>query len=211
MRVLVIGASRGIGRETISALAACGHAPVGFSRTLPVRGDAVMGAVPWITGDALDPDAVAEALDGIEAVVQCLGVSHSALLGPISLFSRATDVLVAAMTRRDLRRLIAVTGFGAGRSRAAIPLWQKVPFELAFGRAYRDKDIQERLISESPLDWTLVRPGVLTNGPGTGRYKVIADPADWRNGVISRKDVAAFLAAQVADRTWIGRDVVVIR
>ena len=208
MRVLVMGASRGIGLEAIAALIAHGHSPVGFSRTQPVT---AAPACPWVVGDALDATRVAAALDGVDAVIQCLGVSHKALLGPISLFSEATDILLGAMTRAGASRLIAVTGFGAGRSRAAIPLWQKLPFELAFGRAYRDKDVQERLITESGLDWTIVRPGVLSNGPRTDAYKVIADPARWRNGLVSRKDVAAFLAQQVSSAEMVGKDVVIVR
>jgi uncharacterized protein YbjT (DUF2867 family) len=206
-----MGASRGIGHQTIPALIALGHFPVGFSRTQPARADAAATSCPWIVGDALNTADVESALDGIEAVIQCLGVTHGALLHPVTLFSQATEVLVSAMTRKGIKRLIAVTGFGAGRSRGAVPLWQKLPFELAFGRAYRDKDVQERRIIESGLDWTIVRPGVLTNGPSTRAYKVFSDPAEWRNGVISRKDVAGFLAQQVSATDLVGKDVVTVR
>ena len=41
------------------------------------------------------------------------------------------------------------------------------------GRAYDDKDVQERLIKDSALDWTIVRPGLLTNGGRTGRYTLL--------------------------------------
>jgi uncharacterized protein YbjT (DUF2867 family) len=210
MRVLVIGASRGIGREAISALIDHGHQPVGFSRTQP-KDLAASTACPWIIGDAVGVSDVEAALDGIDAVIKCLGVTHAALLKPVSLFSQATEVLVSSMQRQGVKRLIAITGFGAGRSRSRIPVWQKLPFELAFGRVYRDKDIQERLITESHLDWTIARPGVLTNGPPSGAYKVISDPAQWRNGIVSRKDVADFLAGHISDRAFFGKDVVVVR
>ena len=106
--------------------------------------------------------------------------------------------LSRAMERRGVRRLVCVTGFGAGDSRRAVGCLQRVPFRLLLGRAYDDKDEQERLVRESGLDWTIVRPGILAPGPGFGRYRVLAAPAQWRNGLISRADVAHFIVQQLA-------------
>ncbi len=210
MRALVIGASRGIGWETLPALTAYGHTAVALARTSPANAQAGVGSYLWIAGDARDPDVLLRALENADAVILTLGISHGELFKPVSLFSEATKVLIEAMKKRGVLRLIVVTGFGAGRSRSSIPLLQRLPFKLLFGRAYRDKDLQEGLVVNSGLDWTIVRPGVLTNGPRTGAYQVISDPTKWRNGLVSRKDVAAFLAQQVADPTYIKRDVVLV-
>ena len=67
-----------------------------------------------------------------------------------------------------MKRLICVTGFGAGDSRASISCLQRLPFQMVFGRAYADKSVQERLIKDSSLDWTIVRPGVLTTAGEPG-------------------------------------------
>ena len=56
-----------------------------------------------------------------------------------------------------------------------------------------------RIIRRSRLDWTNVRPTILTNGPRTGAYRVLVDPRDWTSGSISRADVADFLDAQIYD------------
>ena len=77
------------------------------------------------------------------------------------------------MRPQGVKRLISVTGFGAGDSRASINCHQLLPFRFFFGRAYDDKDVQERLIKDSALDWTIVRPGLLTNGGRTGRYTLL--------------------------------------
>lgn len=106
--------------------------------------------------------------------------------------------------------LIAVTGFGAGDSQAAVPLLQRLPFQLVFGRAYADKSVQEQLIRNSGLDWTIVRPGVLTNGRFTGRYRVLVEPGAWRNGIVSRASVADFIVAQVDSQEMVHRAPVVI-
>jgi uncharacterized protein YbjT (DUF2867 family) len=74
---------------------------------------------------------------------------------------------------------------------------------MIFGRAYADKSLQERLIKESGFDWTIARPGVLTDGRRTGRYRILSEGSQWRNGIISRSDVADFLVRQIEDRTYV--------
>ena len=150
------------------------------------------------------------ALIGVDVVIQTLGVRLGDLFRPVHLFSDATRVLIAAMRTQGVKRLICVTGFGAGDSRASISWLQLVPFQLVFGRAYEDKSLQERLIKESGLEWTIVRPGVLSGGPRTGRYKILAETAQWRNGIISRSDVAEFLVRQIEDQTYMRRAVVLV-
>jgi uncharacterized protein YbjT (DUF2867 family) len=83
-------------------------------------------------------------------------------------------------------------------------------FPLLLKRVYDDKDVQEWIIWSSGLDWTIVRPGLLTNGPATGRYRVLTMPQEWRVGLISRADVADFLVQQVDDRALIGKAPVLI-
>ena len=136
-------------------------------------------------------------------MIVTLGVSLGELFKPVHLFSDATRVLVAAMKDQRVNRLICVTGFGAGDSRASIGFLQRVPFHIVFGRAYDDKSLQEQMIKESGLDWTIARPGVLLNGPKTGRYKVLRERSEWRNGIISRANVADFLVKQIEDRAFV--------
>ena len=142
--------------------------------------------------------------------IQVLGVGLGDLFGPVHLLSDATRILVAAMQARGVKRLISVTGFGAGDSRASINCLQLLPFRFFFGRAYDDKDVQERLIKDSALDWTIARPGVLTSGSRTGRYKVLKEPSQWRNGTISRADVADFLVQQIEDRAYLRKTPVLV-
>lgn len=207
--VLVIGASQGIGLETVRAALAAGHRVRAFARSAH-RIALSDPNLERFSGDALNGSDVAAALDGIDAVVQALGVPVRDLLGPVRLFSDATGLLVPAMEKAGVRRLVAVTGFGAGDSRDAISPLQRLPFRLVFGRAYDDKDAQEMRIRRSRLDWTLVRPGVLTGGRATGRYRVLDEPSSWRNGLIARADVAHFLVGQIEDASRIGKVVVLI-
>ncbi len=121
------------------------------------------------------------------------------------LFSDATRILIESMESAGVKRLICVTGFGAGDSREHMSFLQRVPFEILLGRVYADKALQEMMIRRSALSWVIARPGILTNGPRTGRYKILDKPADWRNGTISRADVADFLVKQVEDDAYLGK------
>jgi uncharacterized protein YbjT (DUF2867 family) len=73
------------------------------------------------------------------------------------------------------------------------------------GRAYDDKDVQEQIIRRSGLDWVIVRPVILTNGPKTGTYRTLTEPRDWRCGFISRADVADFMVKQIDDDRFLGK------
>ena len=209
MRILIIGASKGIGLETTRQALDTGH----DVRALARSATAIATSNPRLEkmrGDALKTEDVEVALVGVNVVIQTLGAGLGDLFRPVHLFSDATRVLIAAMGRQGVKRLICVTGFGAGDSRASISCLQRLPFRIVFGRAYDDKSLQEKLIKESKLDWTIARPGVLTSGPRTGRYQILAEASQWRNGIISRADVAEFLVRQIGDGAYIRKTPVLI-
>jgi putative NADH-flavin reductase len=209
MLVLIIGASRGVGLETARQAVAAGHQVRAFARSARDIGGTDRN-LEKIGGDALNSADVSAALVGVNVVIQTLGVGFGALFQPIRLFSAATQVLIDAMHASGVKRLISLTGFGAGDSGRSVAAIQRLPFNLVFGRAYQDKSRQERLIKESSLDWTIVRPGVLTHGRRTGRYQVLERSSEWRNGIISRADVADFLVRQIEGQSYLRKDPVLV-
>ena len=204
--LLVIGASRGIGLETVKSTLRAGHSVRALARSaasIPIE-DA---SLRKLSGDALDSDTIRNAIECVDAVIQTLGVdiSFRAIFEPTTLFSRSNRILVDAMKQADVKRLVAVTGLGAGDSRGHGGfLYDAVAFPLLLKRVYDDKDAQEQIIKSSGLEWTIVRPGLLTNSPATGQYRVLTAPNDWRFGTVSRADVADFLVRQIDDRALIG-------
>ncbi len=209
VRVLIVGASKGIGLATVKAALSSGHNVRAFART--ANGIELEDVyLEKRRGDALNEADIDAALDDVDVVVQASGISASALLKPVNMFSNSTRILVSSMQKRGMKRLIAVTGYGAGESRDTIGCVQRVPFLLVLGRAYDDKDIQERLIKNSQLDWTIVRPGILVNGPPTGRYKVLTEASQWRNGIVSRDDVADFIVRSIDSAAHIGQAPVIV-
>ena len=206
-KVLVIGASRGIGLETVRTALRAGHSVRALARSaasIPIQ-DANLEKV---SGNALDRDTIHNALKDVAVVIQTLGVEFSprAIFEGTTLFSESTRILVDAMKTAGVKRLIAVTGLGAGDSRGGGGLlYDAFVLPLLLKRVYDDKDVQEWIIRSSGLDWTIVRPGLLTNSPATSRYRVMTASKDWRFGAIGRADVADFLVRQIDDRALIGK------
>ena len=137
--VLIIDASRGIGLETVRAALKAGHSVRALARSarrIPVDHP----KLEKMAGDALEMATVKRALTGVDVVTQSLGVSAGPeiILKPTRFFSKATRVLVTAMEEAQVKRLICVTGFGAGDSRGR--------GGLAFSRL-RDFDDRHRYVS----------------------------------------------------------------
>ncbi len=205
-KLLIIGASRGIGLETVRAALRAGHRVRALARSaasMPIQDTNLVK----VSGDALDRDTIRDALQDVDVVIQTLGVNFAPRLifEGTTLFSDSTRILVDAMKVAGVKRLIAVSGLGAGDSRGHGGfIYDAVVFPLLLKRVYDDKDVQEWIIRSSGLDWTIVRPGLLKNRPATGRYRVLTASKDWQFGAISRSDVAEFLVQQINDRTLVG-------
>ncbi len=209
--ILIMGATSGIGALALREALDRGLAVRAFSRSaddLPPE-----PRLETVSGDARDRDAIAGALAGVRAVIYALGIRErlAMLWEKETLFSESTEILLEEMPKAGVSRLVAVTGFGAGRSRAAMSSLESLGHKAVLGRPYDDKDRQEEMITASALDWTIARPVILTKNARTGKFRVLRDPKDWRNGMISRADVAVYLVDAVEKGLDIRGDVVLAR
>ncbi|MEJ6393391.1 SDR family oxidoreductase [Gymnodinialimonas sp. 2305UL16-5] len=205
MKLAVIGASRGIGRKTVDEALARGHQVRAFARSAS-KLDIDAEGFEALDGDATHPVDVFNAIDGCDAVILTLGVPRDLrVLSATTLFSDATRILIDQMTKAGIKRLLAVTGFGAGDSAPKLSTPERLTQKAFLGRAYADKDVQEQLIRDSGLDWTIARPGILTDNRKSGAYKILTNHDDWRNGMISRADVADFLVTAAEGTDMIGK------
>jgi putative NADH-flavin reductase len=157
-----------------------------------------------LKGDILDPASATAVTAGQDAVCVCVGIPPTRK--PVNVFSRGTELILAAMGRESHQKLIAVTGIGAGDSKGHGGFfYDRVINPLLLGTIYADKDRQESIIKASDVEWLIVRPGSLTNGPRTGKYRVIENLSGVTAGKISRLDVADFMLKQLTTPTYFGK------
>jgi len=197
--IVILGATSGIGACALEAALDRGLPVRGFARsadTLPAR----EGLEP-VAGDARNPEDLARALTGARAVIYALGIKErpAMIWAEETLFSEATEALIEAMGTAGVSRLVAVTGFGAGRSYSAMSSLEKLGHGALLGRVYADKSRQEDMIMQSAL------------GAASGRVRVLAEPGAWGNGLISRADVGAYVVRAVTEGLNIREDVVLKR
>ncbi len=197
MQIALFGATGGTGRQVLLQALDQGHQVNALVRDPSKLPAGHIGLTP-IPGDVLNQAAVDACIQGADAVVCVLGTRAGA--EPIE--SHGTRTIVKAMQTQGVRRLIAVTSLGVGDSRDQIPYFFKILMRIALKKTMAAKEEQERTIMESGLDWTIVRPGGLTDGPRTGTYNSGLDKTIMARRV-SRADVADFVLRQLADDRYL--------
>jgi putative NADH-flavin reductase len=203
MNLLIIGATRGIGFQLFEQALQAEHVITALVRDLqkmPKQHDRLR----VVQGDILDLGAVQRAMAEQEAVCVTIGIGIT--WKPVTVFSQGTRNVLEAMLQQGVRRLICITGIGAGDSKGHGGfLYDRLFNPLLLKAIYEDKDRQEALIRASDTDWTIVRPGFLTNGPLTKKYQVITDLTGITAGKISRADVAHFILEELATNRYLGQ------
>jgi putative NADH-flavin reductase len=201
MNIMIVGATRGIGRQLLEQALTSGHAVTALVRD-PRRLAAQHERLRVVKGDILAPDAVAAAMAGQGAVCCSIGVKAPWIR--ITVFSEGTRNLLQAMKKTRVRRLVCVTGIGAGDSRGHGGfLYDRIFYPFLLKPIYADKDRQEALIRASDAEWTIVRPGFLTNGPLTKNYRALTDLTGITAGWISRADVAHFMLKELESKQYL--------
>jgi putative NADH-flavin reductase len=201
MNILIAGASRGVGRQLVEQALAAGHAVTALARDQSKVARA-HERFRTVQGSVLDPASVASAMAGQHAVCCTIGVKTP--WEQPTVFSEGTRRLLEAMKQAGVQRLVCVTGVGAGDSRGhGGLLYDRVFFPLLLKAVYADKDRQEALIRASDTDWTIVRPGFLTNGPPTKNYRVLTDLTGITAGRIARGDVAHFMLKELESNRYL--------
>lgn len=195
MKLLIIGGSRGIGKALLERSLRRGF-DVSVLARFPEKIAMDDSKATIIKGDVLNRDDLTSAIKGQDAVCSCIGVPIT--FKPVSLFSRAAANIVEVMEENRDQKFIAITGIGAGDSKGHGGfLYDKIFKPLFLRTIYQDKDREEEIIQASKLNWLIVRPAGLTNGPQTGRYRVIEDLDGIVAKRISRMDVADFILNQI--------------
>ena len=201
MKVLVLGSTGGTGLELLEQGLEDGHEVTAFARR-PQAVTVRHANLRVQQGDVLDCASVAAAVKGQDAVLSALGVRQ---LGKNTILSDGTRNVIRAMQENGVRRLVVESSLGVGDSAGQLgPMHNLFILPVFLKNIFRDKEVQESLVRASGLDWIIVRPAILTNGPRTGRYKAGFAPSERSiKAKISRADTAEFMLKQLADDKYL--------
>jgi len=189
MNVALIGATGRTGRLVLAELLRRGHTATVLARD-PARLTDTRPEVRVVVGSSTDPDVLGQILDGVEAVVSALGPTAK----EPDLHTRTAELLVHAMPAAGVTRFVGISGAGIdvpGDRKNTRDRIISTLIRTLGGAVAKDKPAEYRVLASSDLDWTLVRPPRLLDGPATGRIGHGSHtPGHWS---IPRADLAVFL------------------
>ncbi|MEJ2182393.1 MAG: SDR family oxidoreductase [Nitrospirota bacterium] len=191
MNIAVFGASGRTGRHLLKQGLERGHAVTAFVRN-PARLRIAHDNLSVVQGDVLHPAEVEAAVKGRDAVLSALGLSKGS---PKTICADGTGNIISAMKRHGVKRLVVQSAFGAGETRKR-GLYARLLWILIAPRM-KDKEAMEAAVRESGLQWVIVRPVRLTDGPETGSYRTGTRLKPGPFPKVSRADVADFMLRQM--------------
>jgi uncharacterized protein YbjT (DUF2867 family) len=203
MRIAVFGATGATGRLVISETLRQGHAAWAFTRRRESWLLGRPGLLP-VVGELSDSEAVTRALAARDAVIVTLGHREDS---PPDLMEKAVTRILEGMSLHRVKRLVYLSALGVGDSRAHFNVYGRLLGPLFYARAHRDHERAEQLVRSSGMDWTIVRPPRLTDGPAQG---YLVDPPQLSFAAsLPRADLARFLVEELGTREHVGRSALV--
>ena len=202
MKLAIFGATGGTGRHLVDEALQAGHQVRALVRTPGTF--AAHPSLEVASGTLAQADLVAATVRGADAVISVLG-ARKGEAAPIC--TDGIRSIVQAMGAAGTRRLLALSTYGASETRHAS--WFIRFVRMAIAAKMRDKDGMEALVRTSMLDWTLVRPPMLTDGARSGAWRAGTALVPGMGARLSRADLAAFLLQEALAGQYVGQAVVV--
>lgn len=206
MKVVIFGANGKTGILLVEQALAKGHHVIAYIR----RPGSIMIENPKlkiVVGNLNEPLKMKDAVTGADACISALG--GGSLTKHSSEMIHGIKTIVSVLEIAKVHRFIYLSSLGAGESLYLIPqplrfLLSKVLLRVPLA----DHNANEDTIRKSKLQWTLVRPGSLTDGQLSGNLKHGSDKTRIKGGAsISRSNVASFMIQQLTDSTYIQKAV----
>jgi putative NADH-flavin reductase len=199
MKITIIGASAGIGLETVKRGLNRNHSITTLSRSeIDIE---EKKSLNMILGDATNKADLIKSIQNAEALIITLGTSKN--MKTTTLFSDFAKLIVEIHKENKIDiPVIFVTGFGAGESKNYVSWLVKMFLKYLLKDVYADKTKMEEIITNSDLNWTVLRPGRLLDKKLTEKYRIENKLYKGINiGGINRADIADFLIKQAENQT----------
>lgn len=209
MKVCLLGATGRTGKHILQQLLDHEH-----SVTVVVRNvhklSVTSGKLTVIEGTPLDKLALAKAVQDCDAVISALNISRnsdfpwSALRTPKHFLSTVMQMLIELCEQYGVQRMIVISAWGVADSWKEIPGWFRWMVDKSnIGYAYKDHAVQEELLKQSLLQWSILRPVVLTNSKKAKAVRVSFQNQPRPGLFISRGNLAAFIVQILEQHQYI--------
>ncbi|WP_162127459.1 NAD(P)-dependent oxidoreductase [Flavobacterium phycosphaerae] len=157
-----------------------------------------------VEGSEFSRRAIRSILHNQDVVIQCLGVGDNCYCSSTSLVSFATEVIVEAMEKRNVRHLIAISNADLGNGSASQSWFFNKLILSYFAKRSKvireDKYSMEQIIMSSKLDWTIIRCPAIVDKPAKGYCRATLDGKGFKLS-ITAEDMASFVASQITLNT----------
>jgi putative NADH-flavin reductase len=205
MQVLVIGAAGRTGRAIVEQALGHGHSVRAFVRSTPLK--LTHPRLEIVTGDVLDEDAVAAAVAGTDAAAFAIGRSS----GGGNVHSEGIGNVLFGMALHNVFKLAAVSAAGAfARDDSGLSIGFRLKIATQYRALYDDLERMEQRIAASALEWTIIRPMGLSEGPFTGEYRFTLDGSiPSKPARVGRGDVAALVLKALETDQYVRRTLVI--
>lgn len=202
MKLVVLGATGGTGRELVRQAIGRGHSVTAFVRS-PDRLHSFAGSITVKQGNLLSASELEQILPGHDAVLSAFGPRLPIARTEENLLRDFASALAPAMSRAGVQRVIVESSAFLFKDSLLPPTY--FLGRLLFPRVVADAGRMEEIFRRSQLDWTLVRPPRLTNGRHSGDYRVREAHLPRFGVSISRANVADCFLRLLDDPTSIGK------
>ena len=196
MKIVIFGANGKTGLLLIEQTLEKGHQVIAYvrnARSIPTEHP----NLKIVVGNLNETLKLKDVVTGADACISALG--GGSLIHRTPALVEGTKNIVSAMEKAGTKRFVYMSSIGAGESRFMLPQpFRFLIVNLLLRVPLADHNLNEKQISESQLEWTIVRPGGLTDGPVTGDIKFGKDIIRTKgNRSISRANVASFMLQQL--------------
>jgi putative NADH-flavin reductase len=198
LNILVIGANGGIGRQTIFVALNAGYHVTALLRN-PANLTLTHENLQIVKGDILQPETFEKHLANQDAIISAIGEKNRE---PTTLYSDGNRNLLHAMRKKGIKRAFFISASAIEISPVQpfiIRLVTRFVVQKLFGNGYADQRIMEKLVKESDINYTIMRPPRLTDTPATGKYRFAINGFLKNCLKISRADVAHFMINNIGN------------
>ncbi|MEM6805111.1 MAG: NAD(P)H-binding protein [Bacteroidota bacterium] len=214
MNILLLGATGRTGKLVLQEALEQGHRVHCLARKSSRI--AKQEGLSIFEGNAHDTADLDKAIQNCQAVISVLNISRSSdfpwssLRTPPHYMSEVMSRLIPIAKKQDIKRISLCSAWGVAETKEDIPIWFKWMIDYSnIGPAYKDHERQERMLEESKLDWTIVRPVGLSNVKSQESIKESLNNHPKPSLLISRKSLAKYLVASLENEELIHKKIVI--